>query len=115
MGPGFEMGPNSLGPADLQGLNHSALIRLAVMLAIALLFALAAPAALFAAALSSFLSLAALGFAFMAMLAREPVWQPHLTRWDIAAMLHGTGLLASFFVDSAVVEELLRAHGATPH
>jgi hypothetical protein len=109
------MGPESFEPADLPGLNNSALSRLAVMLAVALLFAFAAPPILFAAAFSSFLSLGALGFTFLALLAREPVWQLHLTRWDIAAMLHGMSLFASFFVDTAVVEDFLRMRGVVPH
>lgn len=109
------MGPMPLEPASLPRLNNAALVRLAVVLAVALVFSLAAPAALFAATFSSCLGLAALGIVVVAVMAREPVWQPHLTRWDVAATLHGLALLASFFVDTAAVEEFLRLHGARPH
>lgn len=110
------MGPMRITePVDLLRLNNTALIRLAVVLGLSMAVALAAPPVLFAATLSSFLGLAALAIAVAAALAREPVWQPHLTRWDIAAMLHGIALFSGFFIDAAAVEDFLRLHGARPH
>ena len=102
-------------PAALPRLNHAALVRFAAIFGAALLLALAAPKVLFAATLSSFLGMAALVLAGMALFARETVWAPHLTRWDIAAGLHLLALFAGFFVDLAAVQDVLQAQAARPH
>ena len=93
--------------------NNAALVRLAILFGLALAMALMAPRELFAATLSSFLGLAALGVAISGLIAREAVWQPHLTRWDVAACLHGLALLAGFFVEPESVRSFLleRAQG----
>lgn len=90
--------------------NNAALVRLAILLALAVAMALMAPRELFAATLSSFLGLAALGVAVSGFVAREAVWQPYLTRWDVAACLHALGLLAGFFVDPESVRSFLLEH-----
>lgn len=93
--------------------NNAALVRLAILLGVALVMALVAPRELFAATFSSFLGLAALGVAISGFVAREAVWQPYLTRWDVAACLHVLGLLAGFFVEPDSVRSFLleRAQG----
>ena len=102
-------------PATLPRLNNAAMVRFAVIFGAALLLAMAAPKVLFAATLSSFLGMAALALAGMALFAREPVWAPHLTRWDVAAGLHLLALFAGFFVDLTAVQEFLQAQAARPH
>jgi hypothetical protein len=91
--------------------NNAALVRLALLLGLGVAMALIAPDQLFAATLSSFLGLAALGVAVSALVAREAVWQPHLTRWDVAAWLHGLALLAGFFVEPDAVRQFLAERG----
>ena len=88
--------------------SNAALLRFAMVLGASLLLALAAPDALFATALSSFLGIGALVTAATAAVGREPVWRPHFTRWDVAAWLHGLSVFSAFFVDQAAVGDLLR-------
>lgn len=84
-----------------------ALIRFAILLGAGVTLAWLGPAALFAPTLSSFLGVAALATAAMALIGREPIWQPVITRWDVAAWLEAVGLFSGLFVDNAAVRAFL--------
>jgi len=83
----------------LEMANQRALHRFAWMLGLALAFSLVLPSLLFAAAMSSATALGAGVLATIALFARDDIFAPHLSRWDIAAALYAVSLFAGFFVD----------------
>lgn len=87
--------------------NDVALVRLAWFVGLALLLALVGPRPLFAATFSALLGLAALALSLAAALLREPVWQQHLTRWDVAAVLYLLSVLFGWAVDPEAVRGFL--------
>ena len=97
----------SQGPAA----DRVALIRLAWFIGLALLLALSGPQPLFAASFSAFLGVGALALSLSAMILREPVWPPHPTRWDVAAVLYLLGGMFGWFVDRDAVRQFLQLQG----
>lgn len=103
--------PYSERQASDASADQVALYRLAWFIGVALMLALIAPAPLFAATMSSMLGLASLVLALGALVLREQALAPHLTRWDVAAILYLLSVAFGWFVDEAVVEEFLQARG----
>jgi hypothetical protein len=97
-------------PGDVAA-DQIALYRLAWFIGLALILAMIAPPPLFAATLSSMLGLASLMLALGAMLLREPALLPHLTRWDVAAILYVLSVAFGWFVDDAEVSDFLKSQG----
>lgn len=91
---------------DPTGLR-TALTRLGLMLALAVLFASMAPPGLALASASSLLWLAGLATAMIGAFAGERVEAPVFTRWDVAAALLLFSMLAGAFVDPALVEQAI--------
>jgi hypothetical protein len=83
----------------LAAANQSALNRFAWILGAALAVALIAPDLLFPATISSFTCFSAGILATIALFAKDDVFAPHLSRWDVAAALYAVSLFAGFFVD----------------
>lgn len=79
--------------------NQRALTRFAWIFGACLALALAVPAPFFALAICACSGLAAGGAATVALLARQDVFVPHLSLWDVAALLYAISLLAGFFID----------------
>ncbi len=79
--------------------NQRAFSRFAWIFGSGLAVALTMPQLFFAATISSFSGLAAGLLATLALFARDDVFAPHLTRWDIAAALYAVSLFAGLFVD----------------
>jgi len=99
--------------ADGTVATERALRRFAWLFGAGLLTALAFPPVLFAATISSFLGFAAGVVSTVALLAREPLWVPWLTRWDVAAALYAASLFAGFFIDIEQVQLFILEHRAT--
>jgi len=91
------------------GVNTASLLRVGLFVSLALLIASTMPAPLMVASLSSLLWVGSLVSALAAPFVREPVFAPHLTRWDEAAMLMAVSLLLSFFVNRQAVIEHVEA------
>ena len=91
---------------ERQARNNAALMRFAILLAVAVTIAAMAPSALFAATLSSFLMVFSIGTALAAGLARDSVRSPFLTRWDQAAGLLFLAILAKAFVDPVALQQV---------
>lgn len=91
--------------------DRAALVRLALFIGVALVLALVGPPELFGATFSAFLGVGALAVSLSATILREPVWMPHLTRWDIAAVLYILGALFGWTVDRDVVRHFLQMQG----
>ncbi len=103
---------NTPGPTrDLpEGPNGNPLLRTAVVVAVAVFFASFTPPAVFPAALSQFLTFAALGACLAGLLRREPVLSArHLTHWDEAAAYLVISTVTAWFVDPEAVAEAMRA------
>lgn len=83
----------------LEAANQRALVRFAWIFGCGLGLALAVPQAFFAAAISSITGIAAGIMATIALLGRDNVFAPHLSRWDVAALLYAMSLFTGFFVD----------------
>ncbi len=83
----------------LSAANHRALRRFAWIFGSGLALALIAPDMFFPALISSFTGLSAGVLATIALFARDNVFAPHLSRWDIAAALYAASLFSGFFVD----------------
>lgn len=79
--------------------NQRALNRFAWVFGCGLAFSLTMPQLFFAATISSFSALGAGILATIALFARDNIFAPHLTRWDIAAALYAVSLFAGLFVD----------------
>ena len=90
--------------------NRRALARFAWVFGSGLALSLAAPEWFFAAGINSFTALAAGLLATIALFARDDVFAPHLTRWDVAATLYAVSLFAGLFVDRAGVHLALMLH-----
>lgn len=88
----------------LEMANQRALQRFAWILGIGLAFSLTLPSLFFAAAMSSASALGAGILATIALLARDDIFSPHLSRWDVAAALYAVSLFAGFFVDLEVLQ-----------
>jgi len=99
--------PERSGPSP----TDAALVRLAWMIAIALVLALAAPGPLFAATLSATLGIGALATTVAAAVVREPVWPAHLTRWDCSALLYVLASAFGWLVDRQEVRLFLAEQG----
>ena len=95
-------------------------LRVAGAASISFVLATFLPSALLLMAMSQFLSVSALAAAIVALLLREPINAPRVTRWDEAAILFAAALLVGFFVDSGSVAATLQSlshaasHGAAP-
>jgi len=90
-------------------MNTASLLRVGLFLSLALLIASTMPAPLMVASLSSLLWVGSLVSALAAALMRGPVFVPHLTRWDEAAMLMAVSLFLGFFVNQQAVMEHVEA------
>ncbi len=99
--------PHTDGPAA----DRAALARLAWLIGLALILALVGPPELFGATFSAMLGVGALAVSLTATILRESVWAPHLTRWDMAALLYLLGALFGWSVDSDAVRDFLQAQG----
>jgi hypothetical protein len=99
--------PDRQGPPA----DQLALIRLAWFIGLALVLALVGPQPLFAATFSAFLGVGAMAVSLSAMLLREPMWPPQLTRWDVAAALYLLGDLFGWLVDHDAVRQYLQSQG----
>lgn len=93
---------------DRAAADRAALGRLAWLIGLALVLALVGPPELFGATFSALLGFGALAVSISATLLREPVWVPHLTRWDVAAVLYILGALFNWAVDRDGVREFLQ-------
>ena len=84
------------GPEDREplGPNEEHLIRWGLTIALCLFLASHHPLAAVPIMLGLYLLMAAMGAALAASLNEEPVFAPHLTRWDEAAASAALGLLA---------------------
>ncbi len=106
---------NSHTPSLFHGPNRGALVRVALISAIAVFVASLVPAQLMLATLSALLHWAALFTGTFALIARERFSSDHLTRWDEALFLLAGSLLAGAFVDPAAVSAFLaEAQAAAP-
>jgi hypothetical protein len=90
--------------------NRRALARFAWLFGAGLALSLAVPEWFFAASISSFTALAAGLLATIALFARDEIFAPQLTRWDVAAALYAVSLFAGLFVDRAGVYLALMLH-----
>lgn len=86
---------------------NAAVLRLALIFAVAAFAASLAPAPLVLPTLSALLNTTAFIVAFMAAIARQPLWADGITRWDEAALLLAASLFTGMFVDVAAIEALL--------
>jgi len=93
--------------------NHHALVRLAWIFGAGVFFAMTFPHVLFAATMSSFLGLGAGIIATLALIGRDDIWAPYLTRWDIAAALHAMSLFSGFFVNIDAIRLFMLESGHT--
>ncbi len=82
-------------------------LRVGLFLAMAVFFASFMPPALFAMTVSNLLFLTAIVSTVMAVLIGEAPFAKRPTRWDEAAVLVGTALIAGFFVDPAAVQSAM--------
>lgn len=82
------------------------IIALLLCVMVALVFA-TMPVVLVPPALSKLLALAALASTIVAILYREPVFVPHPTHWDQAAVFMAVSILAVLFTDVAAVNAFL--------
>lgn len=92
--------------------SEAALWRLGLFLSFALLLSSVMPAGLVAATFGALVKIGALVSVAVAMVLREPLWVPFVTRWDEAAILFLVGGLAGLFVDPELVIQALAEHGA---
>jgi hypothetical protein len=92
--------------------NTVSMTRFALLSAFSMLLASMWPSELFAVMLAGFLFINALTSAFVAMIKRQPVWSPHLTRWDEAAAFYVFAFVSSLFIDTAALEAAMNAAGA---
>lgn len=90
--------------------NRDSLIRVALMAALALALASAAPPPLAMAVLSAILMIGASVAAGVALLRREVPLAPHFTRWDEAAALLGLSIAAGLMVDPVALEQAIQQH-----
>ena len=88
----------------LSAANNRALQRFAWIFGAGLALSLIAPDLLFPAMISSFTGLSAGVLATIALFARDNVFAPHLSRWDIAAALYAVSLFFGFFVDLEAIK-----------
>lgn len=103
----YPSNPHTDGPAA----DRAALARLAWLIGLALVLALVGPSELFGATFSAMLGVGALAVSLTAAILRERVWSPHLTRWDMAALLYLLGAAFGWTVDSDAVRDFLQAQG----
>ena len=90
--------------------NQRSLNRFAWIFGCGLALSLTVPPVFFAATISSFSALGAGLVATIALFARDNVFAPHLTRWDVAAALYAVSLFAGLFVDLASLQLALLLH-----
>ncbi len=83
------------------------LFRLGLVFAIALAFASTAPAPLLPAVMAGLLLIAAMASSALALITREAIWVPRLTRWDEAAILFVAGHLIGWTADPQLVTQTL--------
>lgn len=79
--------------------NQQALGRFAWIFGFGLAISLMVPSAFFAAAISACTGLGAGILATIALLARDDVFAPYLSRWDVAAALYAASLFSGWFID----------------
>ena len=94
---------------DASVANQIALARFAWIFGAGIAIALTFPQILFAATISTILGFCAGILATTALFARESVWNPHLTRWDVAAGLFAMSLFTGFFVDIDSIQAYIHA------
>ena len=83
--------------------NQRAFTRFAWIFGCGLALALIVPDLFFAATISSFTAFGAGLMSTIALFARDDLFAPHLTRWDIAAALYAVSLFAGLFVDMEAI------------
>ncbi len=83
--------------------NQRAFTRFAWILGCGLALALSVPDLFFAATISSFTAFGAGIMSSIALFARDDLFAPHLTRWDIAAGLYAVSLFSGLFVDMEAI------------
>jgi len=91
--------------------NTQSMTRFALLTGFSILLALMWPSELFAVMLAGFLFINAMTSAVAAMLKRDQVWSPHLTRWDEAAAFYVFAFISSLFIDHAALEAAINAVG----
>jgi hypothetical protein len=99
----------------LTAANHQALRRFAWIFGSGLALSLIAPDLLFPAMISSFTGLSAGVLATIALFARDNVFAPHLSRWDIAAALYAVSLFSGLFVDLEAINVHLMVEQSPLH
>jgi len=92
--------------------NNVSMMRFALLSGFSMLLAAMWPFELFAVMLAGFLFINALTSALVAAIKRQPVWSPHLTRWDEAAAFYVFAFVSSLFIDAVALEAALNAAGA---
>jgi hypothetical protein len=90
--------------------NQRALNRFAWIFGSGLALSLTVPQLFFAATISSFSALGAGLLATIGLFARDDIFAPHLTRWDVAAALYAVSLFAGLFVDLPGLQLALLLH-----
>ncbi|MBG06587.1 MAG: hypothetical protein CMM59_21215 [Rhodospirillaceae bacterium] len=100
--------PHSGRPEETKQ-NASILFRTGLSMAICFVMATTMPSGLMLASLQSLLLFGAIIFCGMAMLAREKVRAPQVTRWDAAALHLFMSMFCAMLVDPQAVLEALEA------
>ncbi len=88
-------------------MNRRSLFNIALTLALGLMLGALSPDPIKLAAVGSFMFFAAMGVALMALLRKEKMFQPRITRWDVAAGFYLFSMLTNLFVDHEAVIEFL--------
>jgi hypothetical protein len=101
--PGGPKGPTP-GPEDY---NRAIIRSTAFMLVVCLGLALTQPDALLAPVFAGYLFAAAGASVLGGLIARKPLFAPHLTHWDQVAFLLAVSLIAGFFTDPETAREML--------
>ena len=99
---------------DWAALNRQRLLGSLTVVAASIAVASFYPKGLVLPAFSTILSMAALVASAVALVTREPVNADYLTRWDEAAVLYLTSIVAGLWVDPAKVEQFVKLlqHGS---
>ena len=90
--------------------NQRAFTRFAWIFGCGLALSLTVPELFFAATISSFSAFAAGIMATIALFARDNLFGPHLSRWDVAASLYAVSLFSGLFVDLEAISFYMMMH-----
>jgi hypothetical protein len=104
---------STLGQDDFEKRNRDSIIRVALMVAIALVLASTTPANLMMAVFSGLLFISAVVAAVFAMLMRDRPFAHHFTRWDETAALLGLSIATGLMVDPAMLEQAIQQQQQT--